>query len=598
MILSARLDLFSPTVENRFVFHLFDLLLCGVIVLVIIKGWRAQVKPSSDSTRLFLFLAFFLLGAVFSARASLSGAFLFFQLRPPLARFDSLLGVLQSSLAVVLSVYYRLHFHGKRVGAAAVTFALVAAALQAGAVVARNARIFWNLEQFAWLLALFTFALAIGEAGRELFDRVFVRLQIAFVLLATLMILVVIQTEKSEYEANVRGRSSQLTEFVRANLDYYRQRNEPLAAIVLHEEFLQRLALGFGDLPELKSIRILSDGQLAHFEIGGNGSIRRGLEPTVRSHTPPALDSDEYFLMHTLALRADPGGVVELHGAREFLHRHVRKRIVVMFSLFTGMVILSTFMIGFVVRDASATIRDQAKAIEEAQRQLMQSSKLAAIGELAAGVAHEINNPVTTILSRASFLASDRAAISDREDLEAIMTQAQRIAQIARGLLVFARPQALNVKPVPIGRAIETSLRSVQEALGAGQVSVQTSVAEDVPPVMADEGDLIRALENLFRNAIDAMPAGGTLRIGAVLDGPSGARVLLKIEDTGSGIAEEHLPRVFDPFFTTKEVGKGTGLGLSIVHGIVREHRGTITVESRVGQGARFDITLPAEVSR
>jgi signal transduction histidine kinase len=515
-----------------------------------------------------------------------------------MARFDSLLGALQSSLAVVLGVFYRCRFHGKRVGVAAVTFAFVAALLQTGAVIARTARIIWNLEQFAWLLALFTFALAIGEAGRELFDRVFVRLQIAFVLLASLMILVVIQTEKSEYQANVRGRSSQLSEFVRANLDYYRQRNEPLAAIVLHEEFLQRLALGFGDLPELKSIRIFSNRQLVHFEIGPDGSIRRGLEPTGPTGALRPLDSDEYFLMYALALRADPGGVVELHGAREFLHRHVRKRIVVMFSLFTAMVILSTFTIGFVVRDASATIRDQAKAIEEAQRQLMQSSKLAAIGELAAGVAHEINNPVTTILSRASFLASGRAAIRDREDLEAIMTQAQRIAQIARGLLVFARPQALNVKPVPIDRAIETSLRSVQEALGTGQVSVQTSVADNLPLVMADEGDLIRALENLFRNAIDAMPEGGILRIRAARDAPSGARVLLEIEDTGSGIAEEHLPRVFDPFFTTKEVGKGTGLGLAIVHGIVREHRGSITVESRVGHGARFDITLPAEVNR
>jgi signal transduction histidine kinase len=113
--------------------------------------------------------------------------------------------------------------------------------------------------------------------------------------------------------------------------------------------------------------------------------------------------------------------------------------------------------------------------------------------------------------------------------------------------------------------------------------------------VLADENSLARALENLFRNAMDAMPGGGTLSIRAAKEGPPGKGVRLEIADTGIGIPESHLARVFDPFFTTKEVGKGTGLGLSIVHGIIKEHHGTITVESQPGRGTKFVIALPAE---
>jgi signal transduction histidine kinase len=440
MVLPGRFDLFSPTVENRFVFHLFDLLLCGVIVLVVIRGWRVQPKPSLSSNRLFLFLAFVLLGAVFSARAALSGAFLFFHLRLPLARFDFSFCILQSSIAAAFAVFYRRLLRGSRLGAIAVTFLLAAAAFEIAAVRVTDP-VLWNVGQFAWLAALFAFALALGEAGRELFDRVFVRLQIAFVLLASLMILVIIQTEKAEYQGNIRGRSSRLIELIRANLDYYRQRGEPLAAALAQEDLMRLVAVGFGDLPELRAIRIFSGGQLARFEIASDGSIHKRVERAESAGPQPALDSDEYFLMNTRQLRADPRGTVELHGAREFLHRHIRRRVVLMFSLFTGMVVLSTLMIGFVVRDASFTIQNQASEIAETQRRLMQTSKLAAIGELAAAIAHEINNPVTTILSRASYMAADRGENADREDLEAIMTQARRIAQMVRGVLVFLAPR-------------------------------------------------------------------------------------------------------------------------------------------------------------
>ncbi len=634
-----KLELFSPTVENRFVFHLFDLLLCGVIVLVIARTWRARLRPVPVRNQLFLFLTFCCLGASFALGAIFSGGFLFFQVRLPAAPFDFFSHALQFMawgllaaaayqrplrtqveysaiavllitpaitaldtinlflLALALVVYYRRPFGGKGLGTSAVALLLIAALLHLGSYGARETRgavVLWNLEQFAWSLSLLTFALAIGETSRDLFDRVFVRLQIAFILLASVMILVITQTEKTEYVAGIRSRSEQLAQFVRAQVDYFRQRGEPLPGIVEREDFLERLAVGFGNLPELRVVRISAGPELAAFEIARSGEIQRTLGTLPAKDSLPKLDPDEYFSIHSLPLGVGRGEV-EFHGAREFLIRHIRKRIILIFSLFTGMVALSTLMIGFVVRGAGATIRRQAGEIEESQRRLLQSSKLAAIGELAAGVAHEINNPVTTILSRASFLASQEDSARDHEDLTAIVAQAQRIAQITKGLLVFARPQALHRRAVPIERIIETSVRSVKEMLGDGRISIHTTVAPGLAPVMADEGHLVRAMENLLRNAIDAMPDGGTLDIRASRNGPSGERLRLEIADTGTGIPGEHLPRIFDPFFTTKEVGKGTGLGLSIVHGIVKEHRGNITVKSQLGAGTRFEITLPTE---
>ncbi len=660
-----KIELFSRTGENSFVFNLFDLLLCGVIVLVSLRGWRGLPRAISRRSQLFLLLAFCSLGGAFAVSAAFAGGFLFFRTRLPQVPFDLLSHTLQalgwlllaasvsqrptsrhgktgasrsrSSLAcllaaplllrltgepsqllhgaavtvldlanlcllgVVLVLSYRRPMDGKNLATVALAFIFMAGLLHLGVRVARDpghSVVLWNLEQFLTTLSLFVFALAIGETSRELFDKVFVRLQIAFILLASVMILVVVQTEKTEYLASIRGRSEQLGEFVRAHVDYFRERQESLPALITQEDFLQRVTLGFGNLPELKIVRIFADGQVATFEIAENGGIRHRVETLSSPRVRTELDPDEYFLMNTLPLRRAGAGQVEFYGVREFLDRHVRKRILLIFSLFTGMVILSTLMIGMVVGGASATIRQQARAIEATQRQLMQASKMAAIGELAAGVAHEINNPATTILTRASFLLSEDSpnlSRSSGEDLKAIVTQGQRIAQITRGLLMFSRPQSLEIEAVPIDRVLETSLREVEQPITVQHISVIKNVEPHLLRVLADEDSLARALENLFRNAVDAMPQGGTLEIRAARDGPSGAQLRLEISDSGVGIEPGNLARIFDPFFTTKEVGKGTGLGLSIVHRIIKEHQGTIAVESRPGAGTKFVIILPME---
>jgi signal transduction histidine kinase len=675
MELLAKLELFSRTLENRFVFSLFDLLLCGIILLVIVRGRWTQMRAFPVRSRVFLFLAFSGLGASFFLGAVYAGAFLFFRSHLPEAPFDlamhslwavswlllaagahhsprqgqlereswrnarSMMLVFLTPLWLLLAMallapvgfrfaqplsalypganvvldltnllllswtlilFYRRPLGGRAFTTAAVALLFLAALLHVCSYVAADtgiAIILWNLEQFTLSLSLLICALAIGETGRDLFYRVFVRLQMAFIVLGSLMILVITQTEKTEYLAGIRTRSDQLVEFVRANVDYLTQQDEPLPAVMAREDFLQRALLGFGTMPELKVIRIIAGMHTATFEIGDNGEIQEGIEIVAPAPARSELDSEEYFLIRGLPLSDTIHGSVEFYGTREFLDRHIGKRIVLIFSLFTGMVLLSTVMIGLVVRGAATTMTQQEHEIEETQQRLMQTSKLAAIGQLAAGVAHEINNPATVILSRASFLISDDSASlpTVREDLGVIVAQAQRIAHVTDSLLKFSRPQVRSLRPARIEKIIDASLRLAQEPLGANGISVERDFQPGLPLVGVDEESLVRAFENLFRNSIDAMPNGGTLSIRALRDHQQTNRLRLEVSDNGTGISTEDIMRVFDPFFTTKEVGKGTGLGLSIVQSIIEEHQGTIAVESEPGIGTKFIINLPTE---
>jgi signal transduction histidine kinase len=657
-----RLELFSQTFENRFIFNLFDVLLCGIIVLVILRAWRAQTKTIPVRSQLLLLFAFSSLGASFATKALSSGAFIFFRYRLPGASVESVFHMFQAGawLLLAASAYpspmlrqsralipgqwvlfllllslpallflsgslgnltpklmmfldlanmiliaftlvhiYRSPLGGRRFAAGALALVFVAASLHFASSLNwgdKASLIFWNLEQFAWSFSLFTCALAIGETSRNLSDKVFVRLQITFIFLASLMLLVITQSEKADYFASIRGRSDQLAELVRQNVDNLRQRNEPLSAIVARED-LRKAIREFDNLPELKIVRISADNQIVTFEIADNGEVFPPSSP--QSASPSIrLDPEEYFLIHELPLKTTSTGKVAFYGSREFLDQHIRRQIVLIFSLFTATVALSTLMIGFVVRGASAKIREQAREIERAQKQIYQSSKLAAVGELAAGVAHEINNPATTILSLSSFWVSQNGGLPvavDPEDLREVMTQAQRIARITTSLLEFSRPQILEMKPVPLDRVINLGLRLVDDLLTANRISVEKDLPREMICVRGDEDSLVRALENLYRNAIDAMPQGGVLSIGVFWEDRMRKRARLQIGDTGTGVQEDHLDRVFDPFFTTKEVGKGTGLGLSLVHGIVKEHQGTITLESQLGRGTKFTIVLPTE---
>ena len=243
--------------------------------------------------------------------------------------------------------------------------------------------------------------------------------------------------------------------------------------------------------------------------------------------------------------------------------------------------------------------------LKATQAQLLQAEKLSAIGQLVAGVAHELNNPLTSVIGYAQLLQEEVREAAEQSgteqpsglahDLRRIAEESERAAKIVRNLLAFARRQSAARSEQDIADLMTRvlSLRAYEFRLNA--IEVDSQFEPGLPPVLGDSGQLQQALLNLLLNAEQAMRARSVrrIRVGARRV-PDADAIELFIADTGHGIPEENLRRIFDPFFTTREVGEGTGLGLSICYGIVRDHGGQISVESRVGQGTTFKVLLPA----
>ncbi|HEX6974055.1 MAG TPA: ATP-binding protein, partial [Vicinamibacterales bacterium] len=241
-----------------------------------------------------------------------------------------------------------------------------------------------------------------------------------------------------------------------------------------------------------------------------------------------------------------------------------------------------------IVEDISARVQ-----LEE---QLQISEKMASIGLLAAGVAHEVNTPLTGISSFTQMLLQGAEPEDPKTKvLEKIERQTFRAAKIVNGLLNLARPAQVDSGPVDLNAVINDVLSLLEHQLRNGRIQVRKELSASTPIVQGIEYKLQQVFLNLFLNARDAMPKGGWLSI-ITRDGEQWASV--EVGDTGSGIPAEQLSRIYDPFFTTKEIGKGTGLGLSITYGIVQEHGGTITCDSAIGQGTRFTLSLPLASSR
>jgi two-component system NtrC family sensor kinase len=227
------------------------------------------------------------------------------------------------------------------------------------------------------------------------------------------------------------------------------------------------------------------------------------------------------------------------------------------------------------------------------EEQLQISEKMASIGLLAAGVAHEVNTPLTGISSFTQMLLEGADQSDPRTALlEKIERQTFRAAKIVNGLLNLSRPgSSTNERTeVDLNAVITDVFALLEHQFEVSNVKVRRELAEYTVPVLGIEHQLQQVFLNLFLNARDAMPRGGWL---SVVTRVEGNRVFAEIADTGSGIPSAHLARIYDPFFTTKAIGRGTGLGLSISYGIVREHDGTIHCDSAIGQGTRFTIALP-----
>jgi two-component system NtrC family sensor kinase len=268
------------------------------------------------------------------------------------------------------------------------------------------------------------------------------------------------------------------------------------------------------------------------------------------------------------------------------------------------------------LRDSQTKLRDAARTLEQkveertqqlraAELESVQREKLAAVGLLASGIAHELNNPLTGVLTF-SHLIRDKLppGSADAEDMDLVISETKRCASIIRRLLDFARQKPPEKKFVDLNRVIAETARFIERPAQLDDTAVKMQLAPDLPLVWIDENQIKQVVMNMLVNAKHATESGGSITVCTrvcsepVAPEPGTApvpMVEIAIIDTGCGIPDHDLQRIFDPFFTSKEVGKGTGLGLSVSHGIVKAHGGTIKVESVVGKGSTFTVYLPIQ---
>jgi two-component system NtrC family sensor kinase len=225
---------------------------------------------------------------------------------------------------------------------------------------------------------------------------------------------------------------------------------------------------------------------------------------------------------------------------------------------------------------------------------LAQSEKLAAVGQLAAGLAHEINNPLTAIIANAQLLQRELPADEDMQELVDLISRAgARAAQVVRSLLDLARKEEYIFTPVNVNETLNRSLKLLHHEVTLRSIHVVYDPGERLPAVMGSQDQLQGVWINLLTNAVDALEErDGEIRISSRL---AGREIRVVITDTGTGIPPEKLPRIFEPFFTTKAPGRGTGLGLSVCHRVIKQHGGDILVASQVGVGTQFTVILPIQ---
>lgn len=235
----------------------------------------------------------------------------------------------------------------------------------------------------------------------------------------------------------------------------------------------------------------------------------------------------------------------------------------------------------------------------EGETRLLQSEKQASLGKLAAGVAHEINNPLTAVLTFTHLILKKKDLSDDiRSDLEIVATQTERVRKIVKSLLDFSRQTTINPESLNINNLIEDSIGLMQNQALIKGVELTFTGAADLPALKVDRNQFQSVLINMIINALDATPPGGRIAIQTMqVETTTSNGVEITITDTGSGILPEHMDQLFDPFFTTKEVGQGTGLGLAVTAGIIEHHGGTIKVQSQPDKGTVFTIWIPCQGS-
>ncbi len=259
-------------------------------------------------------------------------------------------------------------------------------------------------------------------------------------------------------------------------------------------------------------------------------------------------------------------------------------------------ILIATWYILRMVRDQ---LNNTAAQRRIAYEQLIRQEKMVVLGEVAAGVAHEINNPLHGVRSCLSLMKARPEDPALTEEFLPLMEEGMdRIALITRRLLLHSRHEKLPVGPLDLSHVLEESIQFIEYRAREQRTELRRNFAPSLPEIEGDSKTLSEVFINLLVNALDAVGSGGTIEVATREGEDAEGRVVVWIDDTGCGIAPEHLEKIFHPFFTTKPIGKGSGLGLSISKKIVEDHEGTLTVQSTVGKGSRFTMTFPVRATR
>jgi two-component system NtrC family sensor kinase len=245
-------------------------------------------------------------------------------------------------------------------------------------------------------------------------------------------------------------------------------------------------------------------------------------------------------------------------------------------------------------------VAEKTAELQQAHNHALRFEKMASIGKMAAVVAHEINNPLSGILTYAKLLrkwvdrgeAADEKRAETAQCLELIARESRRCGDLVKNLLAFSRTSAVNIQPNDVNGVIERALRLVQHQLELGNIHLQLELATNLAPALCDAPQMEQVMLALIQNAIDAMPKGGNLWL-ATRTSTLNPEIEIEVRDDGTGIPQDILPQIFEPFLTTKESGHGVGLGLAISRSIIEQHNGRIEVQSEAGKGTRFSLTLP-----
>ncbi len=232
--------------------------------------------------------------------------------------------------------------------------------------------------------------------------------------------------------------------------------------------------------------------------------------------------------------------------------------------------------------------------MERTEKQIVQSEKLASLGRLASGIAHEINNPLTGVLTYSSLLLEDLKDTEYSDDLKVIVNETMRCRDTVKGILEFARETRLERVNANLNDVLNNSISILKKLVNFKDIVIRLDLAKDLPEILVDINQMKSVFNNLAVNAADAMPGGGELYIMSYYNRYD-KTIIIEFADTGTGISKENLSRIYDPFFTTKDVGKGTGLGLAVTYGIVKKHNGIINFDSKPGEGTRITLKFPVD---